>query len=207
MKKQIRDYCKNLESDFNRISSNRKLILDTFRNYLHNKIGQSDEINITVICTHNSRRSHFGQIWLAVAADYYFEDHNIRTFSGGTESTAVYNSVIKTLKEAGFYITANNRGKKNSIFQISWSDEMKTIPFFSKKYTHEFNPQSNFAAIMVCDEADAECPIVHGAEMRISLPFQDPKQYDNQENEAMEYRATCREIALEMFYLIKPAHD
>ena len=40
---------------------------------------------------------------------------------------------------------------------------------------------------MVCDEADAACPVVMGAKKRISLPFSDPKAFDGKPEEAAKY--------------------
>jgi len=40
---------------------------------------------------------------------------------------------------------------------------------------------------MVCSEADAECPLVKGAKLRISLPYLDPKIYDGSAFEAAKY--------------------
>ncbi len=50
---------------------------------------------------------------------------------------------------------------------------------FSKYYKDKSNPQSGFAAILVCNEADAECPVVPGASTRIFNDILDPKSYDD----------------------------
>ena len=49
---------------------------------------------------------------------------------------------------------------------------------FSKHYGDPANPQQGFAALMVCGEADAACPFVKGAALRVSMPYLDPKIYD-----------------------------
>ena len=58
---------------------------------------------------------------------------------------------------------------------------------FSKLYAHEQNPQQDFAAILVCDEADEACPTVEGASIRIAAPYFDPKAYDGTPLEAAKY--------------------
>ena len=58
---------------------------------------------------------------------------------------------------------------------------------FSKKFDDPSNPQDGFAALMVCGEADAACPFVKGASMRISMPYLDPKIYDGSAFEAAKY--------------------
>jgi hypothetical protein len=60
---------------------------------------------------------------------------------------------------------------------------------------------------MVCSDADQACPIVYGAEERISLPFEDPKAYDGTADEIEEYDKTCRLIATEMFYVMSLVKD
>ena len=54
-------------------------LLDQLVTYM--KDADSPQLNF--ICTHNSRRSHLGQIWAAIAGAYYNVD--VATFSGGTE--------------------------------------------------------------------------------------------------------------------------
>ena len=49
---------------------------------------------------------------------------------------------------------------------------------FSKLFSDPANPEHGFAALMVCGEADAACPVVKGAAARISMPYLDPKIYD-----------------------------
>jgi arsenate reductase len=40
---------------------------------------------------------------------------------------------------------------------------------------------------MVCSEADASCPTVKGASVRISMPYLDPKHYDGTDFESAKY--------------------
>ncbi|MDH4283503.1 MAG: hypothetical protein OEV36_12670, partial [Myxococcales bacterium] len=58
-----------------------------------------------------------------------------------------------------------------------------------------------FAAIMTCSEADQACPAVPGAELRVSLPYDDPKKADGTPDEEAAYDARCLQIATEMLYL------
>ena len=67
----------------NKIISTRKRILVEIINYIQSKIDLEKEINLNFICTHNSRRSHFSQIWAQVLADY-FNIKKFKSFSGGT---------------------------------------------------------------------------------------------------------------------------
>jgi hypothetical protein len=55
------------------------------------------------------------------------------------------------------------------------------------------------ASVAYSDEA---CPVVSGAEVRISLPFNDPKHSDGTPSETEKYNEACRRIAIEMFYVM-----
>ena len=58
---------------------------------------------------------------------------------------------------------------------------------FSKKYDDALNPQSGFAALLVCSDAEEACPIITGASVRIALPYLDPKLYDGTAIESLKY--------------------
>src|SRR5262249_44824484 len=58
---------------------------------------------------------------------------------------------------------------------------------FSKHYADPANPQQGFAALMVCGEVDAACPFVKGVALRVSMPYLDPKIYDDGSFEAAQY--------------------
>ena len=200
LKEQIYTYCKELAGEFELISIDRKEKLLQLSNYISNKFKEEQMPKIVVICTHNSRRSHIGQIWLAVAADY-FQLPEIQTFSGGTEATAFNTRAVKAFQRIGFDISANNK-TENPIYQISWKEGMKPYQALSKKYEDEPNPKEKFAAVMVCSEADEGCPFVFGCDLRLSLPFDDPKEFDGTEMETFIYNERVRQIGREMLFVV-----
>ena len=67
----IKKYCDNLINAFETIPNERKENLEKISNYIQNKISQNKTAALIFICTHNSRRSHFGQIWTQTACGYY----------------------------------------------------------------------------------------------------------------------------------------
>jgi arsenate reductase len=80
------------------------------------------------------------------------------------------------------------KGEDNPFYQVSWlKDQGWNCIEFSKHYSDPKNPQKDFIALMVCDEADGSCPVVMGAKKRISLPFSDPKAFDGKPEEAAKY--------------------
>ena len=89
----------------------------------------------------------------------------------------------------------------NPVFGIKYAGNEPAIIGFSKQYHHAFNPQSDFAAIMTCTDADKGCPFIPAAEARIALPFEDPKNYDNTPLQAAKYDACSLQIATELFYV------
>ena len=71
MFRNIHDYCASLIRQFDTIPSHRQTLLQELSDYIATQIAMQKDINLLFVCTHNSRRSHFGQIWAAVAADFF----------------------------------------------------------------------------------------------------------------------------------------
>lgn len=181
------------------ISETRKEVLQPLADYIQSKVNNNLEIRINFICTHNSRRSHLSQIWAQTIASY-FAIKNVFCYSGGTEATAVYPMVIKTLNQSGFKINALSNDK-NPIYSIKYSNNEHPIIGFSKTLDDDFNPQSQFAAIMTCSQADGGCPFIAGAEQRIPITFEDPKAFDNTPQQEEKYNERSLQIATEMLFV------
>lgn len=194
----IKQYCDKLTKEFDTISNERKELLEKISNYISLKKENNNPIQLVYICTHNSRRSHFGQIWAQVAANY-FNVKNVTTFSGGTEATAFNINAINAVKRVGFDIKPINVGK-NSTYHVSFDEIEKPIICFSKVYDDAQNPQSSFAAIMTCSDAEENCPFIPGVELRIGTTYDDPKAFDNTPLQDAKYDERCKQIALETFY-------
>lgn len=185
--------------DIKSISSERKKVLQPLIDYIQVKRNSREEISLNFICTHNSRRSHLAQIWAQTAA-YYYGIKDICCYSGGTEATSLYSMVVHTLKEVGFKIESLS-GANNPIYAIKFSENEHPVIGFSKIYDDPFNPQSQFAAIMTCSQADAGCPFVAGTEKRISITYKDPKTFDGTPHEAKKYQERNMQIAREILYV------
>ena len=155
------------------ITEERKQILQALIDYIQQKVESSDAINLNFICTHNSRRSHLSQIWAQTMASFY-NINNVYCYSGGTEATAMFLVIAKTLRNQGFMVKSLSKGK-NPVYSIKFSDNENPVICFSKTFDDEFNPKSEFAAIMTCSHADENCPVVLGCENRIPMAFEDPK--------------------------------
>jgi protein-tyrosine-phosphatase len=196
------DYLKGIESEFNEIPEIRIEILHQLGDYVISVLEEDRQARLVFICTHNSRRSQFGQVWASTAAQFY-GIQNIATFSGGTGSTAFNPRAVDAIKRAGFQVETRESNTDNPRYVISSGEDLQDNLMFSKKYNDRSNPDTGFCAIMVCSDADEACPIVPGAENRISLPYDDPKAFDNTDHEKAKYDERCRQIAREMFYTFK----
>ncbi len=187
------------ELNVEEISISRKEVLQPLINFIQSKVSKNKEIRINFICTHNSRRSHLSQVWAQTMANY-FNIKNVFCFSGGTETTALYPTVIETLKNSGFQISTISTNE-NPIYSIKYADNEHPIIGFSKKLDDNFNPKSEFAAIMTCSQADGNCPFIPGAEKRIPITFQDPKAFDKTPQQVEKYNERSLQIATELFYV------
>lgn len=187
----------NLE--FSGISNDRKKILRPLIDYIQNKIDAEQEVRLNFICTHNSRRSHLSQVWAQAIAGY-FNIPRVVCYSGGTETTALFPMVAKTLEKSGYKVLTISEGT-NPVYSIKYGANELPVIGFSKTFDHGFNPQSEFAAIMTCSQADAGCPFIAGAEKRIPITFDDPKEFDGTPQQAAKYEERSLQIAAELFYV------
>jgi arsenate reductase len=181
------------------ILDERKAILQPLTDFIQSKVSKGQEIRLNFICTHNSRRSHLSQVWAQTMANY-FNIKNVFCYSGGTEATALYPMAAETLKNSGFKVKTISEGN-NSIYSIKYANNEHPIIGFSKKMDDDFNPKSEFAAILTCNSANEACPFVPGAEKRIPITFEDPKAFDNTPQQVEKYNERSLQIATELFYV------
>lgn len=181
------------------ITDERKDKLHQLTDFIQSKVDTNQEIRINFICTHNSRRSHLFQVWGQTMANF-FNIKNVFCYSGGTEATALFPTVAETLQNSGFQIKTISQNE-NPIYSIKFSDNEHPIIGFSKKLDDDFNPKSEFAAVMTCSQADGGCPFIAGAVKRIPITFEDPKIFDNTPQQDEKYNERSLQIATELFYV------
>jgi arsenate reductase len=194
----LQSYLQNTEKAFNTIPKERKEQLKKLATYVNTKLRVEKKVSLVFICTHNSRRSHMGQLWATAAAEYYGIT-GVNNFSGGTENTAFNPRAVNALVKAGFVITKTAEDA-NPKYAVTYGEGLPATIAFSKKYTDAPNPTTNFGAIMTCSQADASCPVVFGATTRISLPYNDPKEADGKPSETETYDERTKQIATEILY-------
>ncbi|MBD3750402.1 MAG: protein-tyrosine-phosphatase [Sphingobacteriales bacterium] len=181
------------------ISAERIEVLQPLVNYIQKKKEANESIRLNFICTHNSRRSHLSQIWAQTMA-FHFSIQNVFSYSGGTEATAMFPKVTETLTNQGFQIQKLS-DTENPVYAVKFSQNENPIICFSKTYNNDFNPKSNFGAIMTCNNADEGCPIVFGAEERFPIKYDDPKAFDGTDLQSEKYAERSLEIAQEMWWV------
>ena len=181
------------------ISKERKEVLHGLVEYIIKKRTENSVVNLNFVCTHNSRRSQFSQIWAYTAAAYFGIPANC--FSGGVEVTAFNERAVASIKRSGFFVTST--GETNPHYQVSYHKEASPLLVFSKLVEDPINPSLPFAAVMTCAHADENCPFIPGTEQRIPLRYEDPKRFDNTPLEAEKYDERSLQIAAELFYVFK----
>lgn len=195
---KIQAYLEQAKGGFDHIPPKRKATLGQLAVYIQNNLEHNQQANLIYICTHNSRRSHMGQLWALAAAEYYGLS-DISSFSGGTEATAFNPAAINALQQAGFDIvkTTNN---VNPVYEVRYSQNGPAVSAFSKKYEEAPNPKKNFIAVMTCSDADEHCPFVAGAIARVVTAYSDPKLSDGTPEQEKVYKERCLQIATETLY-------
>jgi arsenate reductase (thioredoxin) len=193
----LQAYIAQLTEDFNQIPSERNELLQKLAEYIQAKVSAGEPVHLTFICTHNSRRSHLSQIWAQTAAAYY-GIKEVYTYSGGTEATAFNPRAVKATEQAGFKVEISEDGS-NPVYKVSFAIDAAPVLAFSKIYNEGGNPTTGFGAVMTCTHADENCPYIPGA-TRISLPFNDPKEFDDTPQEESKYSERTFEIGREIFY-------
>jgi len=200
MYSKIRHYLQEAAASFSDIPAERRKLLEGLAEKIREAHQLGKTARLTFICTHNSRRSHLGQVWAAVAA-HYLGIQNIETYSGGTETTAFNPRAVVALERVGFRI--ENPGGENPHYRLYFAEDVEPLLCFSKKYDDPANPQKDFIAIMTCSDADENCPFMRGATHRFSLTYRDPKEADGTPQETDRYDERCRQVAAEMCYLLR----
>jgi hypothetical protein len=196
---RVREHADFLTTSFDMLGETHRLAGQKLVEWIAKNYRPGRPLNVIVVCTGNSRRSILGATMGNIAAAYYGMPE-IRFHSGGTAPTAFNSRTVNALKEIGVEVeptgTEAARGESktaNPIYRVRWgtpsdaSGASCEVTEFSKHYGDSANPQQGFAALMVCGEADAACPLVKGSALRVSMPYLDPKIYDDGAYEAAKY--------------------
>jgi arsenate reductase (thioredoxin) len=199
---EVADRIRARSAEFDQIPQDRREELKDIANYVATHQSTQSPAQLTFVCTHNSRRSHMAQLWAAAAAQAH--GLRVRTFSGGTEATAFNPRAVEAMRRAGFRIEKSS-SDANPQYIVRVGDDLESMTCFSKRYDAPPNPTTDFAAVMVCSEADEACPHVAGASDRFAVRYVDPKLSDGTQAESATYDERCEQIAREMAYVMSEA--
>jgi len=181
------------------IPENRKKTLQQLAALINEVKEANGHVNLNFICTHNSRRSQMAELTMRLFAFKHDLDF-ISTYSGGTEATALNHRVVNALESHGFQVTVAEEGE-NPIYAINFSEERDEEPaMFSKTFDDESSPEK-MIAVMVCGDAEENCPFIPAAEHRFALTYEDPKFSDDTAEEELVYQNKVLEISSEMNFL------
>lgn len=210
MHAKLRAHADLLTTQFDTIDEAHRKPADELVRWIAKSYEPGKPLGVIAMCTGNTRRSMLSATMGNVAAAYYGLP-GVRFYSGGTEPDAFNPRTVATLKEIGVEIEATGkeapRGKANNpnpIYRVSWGKGLETVEF-SKKYTDAHNPQTGFASILVCSEADDACPKVPGASARIPVPYLDPKAFDGAAFESAKYAERRDDIGRFMLSVLMQA--
>lgn len=208
---KVRRHADLLTTQFDLIDERHRVAADDLVAWISMNYQPGKSLAIIVVCTGNSRRSIIGSTLGNIAAVYYGLP-DIHFYSGGTTPSAFNPRTVATLMDIGVEVEPSGKeaprgasGDANPIYRVRWGTGLETLEF-SKLYSDAHNPQSGFAAIMVCSQADADCPVVKGAGKRISSPYMDPKEYDGAAFESAKYAERRDDIGRFMFSVLMQAH-
>lgn len=186
------------QKEFSSIPETRKEELKKIALYIRQQLGTENKVNLVYICTHNSGLSFMSQFW-AVAASEYYGIKGVHAFSGGLVVTAFGPHSILALRNQGFSILKVS-GTVNPVYESRVSATSASFMAFSKVFSDPTVPATDFAAILTCSDAVRNCPNVPGASLRISVPYEDPKEADGKPEQDEVYKVRCRQIAVETLY-------
>ena len=194
---KVADHLSLLATSYDQLDESRAAAGRELADWIVENYRPGQPLAITCVCTGNSRRSIMSATMVSISAAYYGLPE-IRGYSGGTKPTAFNSRTVATLREIGLDITSlgeeaarGDTATANLKHRVRWSNSpddglMQSVEF-SKKYDDALNPQSGFAALLVCSDAEEACPIITGASVRIALPYLDPKLYDGTAIESLKY--------------------
>lgn len=206
---ELRAYCEGLQLPEEYGLTERHLTAaHQVKSWIDERLRQDLPAEVIVVCTGNSRRSILGSTLGNVAAAFAGYP-TVRFSSGGTAPSAFNRRTIQTLRELGTQIEEQDElappgasGESNPRYSVRWGAAATSRAIeFSKCYDDGVNPQQDYCAIMVCTDADENCPVLPGAALRVSMPFDDPKEFDGQPSESAAYAERRDQIGRVMLVL------
>ena len=135
-----------------------------------------ETFRIMFLCTGNSCRSQMAEGWAR-----FLTGDDIEIRSAGIEAHGQNAQAIKVMSEVGIDISQQESIRVNGEM-LEWADLL----------------------VILCENADEQCPIVSPHTLRLHLPLTDPAKYRGTEEEILaEFRLTREKIKQRVNYVLQ----
>ena len=195
----LNEYVRDFPDEFRKIPEDRRYRLNEIIYFLKEQEENNAPLQLTFIGTNQSSVSQMAQVWSKTAA-YYFGYPELQSFSSGIKSNEISVNAITTLEKAGFIIYKSNIDGVD-VYRVKYSNNLEPIVTFSKKIGHMKNPDTDYMAVFVEENADLNISNLKGTYNRLLLSYNDPIGYDGSGLENQFYEESCKTVAIEMFYV------
>ena len=195
----LNEYVRDFPQEFRKIPEERRYRLNEIVYFLEDQHKHKAPWQITFISTNEASISQMAQAW-SKAASYYFGFVNFESYSGGLKPERISTETIISLEKAGFIVYKSDVNDME-VYRIKYSYNLEPVVAFPKKIDHRKNPGDNFAAVIVDENADLNITNVKGTYNRLFLRYDDPIGFKGSEMEEDRFNQTCKQIAVEMFYV------
>ena len=193
------EYVRDFPEEFRKIPEDRRYRLNEIIYFLEEQEVNEAPWQLLFISTNQSTVSQMAQVWSKAAA-YYFGFTDLQSYSGGLDPADISVSTIKALEKAGFIVYRTDVSG-TEVYRVKYSFNLQPILTFPKKINHVRNPQSDFMAVIVDENADLNIQNIKGTYHRLFLNYDDPIGYEGSELEDEMFDESCRQVAVEMFYV------
>ncbi len=201
----LNEYVRDFPKEFRKIPEERRYRLNEIVYFLEEQEVNNAPWQITFISTNESTIGQMAQAWSKAAA-YYFGFSNFHPFTGGLKPNEISESAIVALEKAGFIVYKSNINGVD-VYRIKYSYNLLPIIAFPKKIDHVRNPNNDFMAVILDMNADLNINNIKGTYNRLFLEYEDPKGYEGSDMENEKFNESCRQIAVEMFYIFSQLHN
>lgn len=195
----LNEYVRDFPKEFRKIPEDRRFRLNEMVYFLVEQNQNNAPWQVTFISSNESTVGQMAQAWSKAAA-YYFGFEDFYPYSGGLNPNEISLNTILALEKAGFIVYKSNVNGVG-VYRIKYSYNLDPVIAFPKKINHTRNPGNNFMAVILDSNADLNINNVKGTYNRLFLDFEDPKGYEGSEIEAEKFNESCKQVAVEMFYV------
>jgi hypothetical protein len=195
----LNEYVRDFPKEFRKIPEERRFRLNEMVYFLEGQYQNNAPWQITFISTNESTVGQMAKAWSKAAA-YYFGFKNFEPYSGGIKPGEISVRTIVALEKAGFIVYKSHINEVD-VYRIKYSFNLEPVIAFPKKINHTKNPGNNFMAVILDGNADLNINNVRGTYDRLFLEYEDPKGYEGSDLENQKFNESCRQVAVEMFYV------